>query len=271
MSFDHRVILLGALATLATPRVARAQAQPFLFVEAPGAVTHPRSTLQLDAAVGDRPFEAMDGAGAGDALQGLRGTFWLSSRLTLLVRSATTSAQHDRRWASQGELRWRAMGSGGAGTSLAFGVGARREFAGSNVLLGSVSAAHTAGRSVAAAALSFEHPMASAALNRDVVDVMTAVGWSLRVSDVARVGLEALGEDLEGFWDPAEAEGGATLFVGPSTTLSPRTSRFSLVLAGGWLARGSRSERSSGAARELVAGTHNGYTMRAALRFELGQ
>ena len=35
------------------------------------------------------------------------------------------------------------------------------------------------------------------------------------------LGVEAIGEDLEGFWEEEEAEGGARLLMGPSLRISP--------------------------------------------------
>jgi len=51
---------------------------------------------------------------------------------------------------------------------------------------------------------------------RDTVDLVLALAASYRVAPWARVGLEAEGQDLEGFWEPEEAEGGAKLILGPT-------------------------------------------------------
>jgi hypothetical protein len=51
---------------------------------------------------------------------------------------------------------------------------------------------------------------------RDAADVVTSVGWSRTLGRRASVGVEAIGQDLEGLWDPAELDGGAKLLVGPS-------------------------------------------------------
>jgi hypothetical protein len=57
--------------------------------------------------------------------------------------------------------------------------------------------------------------------------------------------VEVLGEDLEGFWEPEEAEGGARLFVGPSVRLAPPQRRWQVSLAAGPVIRASRSPRLS--------------------------
>jgi hypothetical protein len=42
------------------------------------------------------------------------------------------------------------------------------------------------------------------------------VGVSKNLWRPVYVGVEMIGEDLEGFWEPNEAEGGARLLIGPS-------------------------------------------------------
>jgi hypothetical protein len=49
--------------------------------------------------------------------------------------------------------------------------------------------------------------------NRDAVDVLFSLGASYSLSRRLRLGAEALGEDLEGFWEEEEAEGGAKMLV----------------------------------------------------------
>jgi hypothetical protein len=74
-------------------------------------------------------------------------------------------------------------------------------------------------------------------------------------------GVEAFGEDLEGFWDGEEAEGGAKLFVGPSVHVAPAGRRIYGSVCGGPILYATHSDRMSGAPRPLGA-TGNGYTLR---------
>jgi hypothetical protein len=69
--------------------------------------------------------------------------------------------------------------------------------------------------------------------NRDAVDVITSVGLHYCLSENFYGGIEAVGEDLEGFWDKEEAEGGAKVLIGPSLNLSPKKSRLSFSISGG--------------------------------------
>jgi len=38
---------------------------------------------------------------------------------------------------------------------------------------------------------------------------ITSVGWARKLPHGVSLGIEAIGKDLEGFWDSKEAEGGA--------------------------------------------------------------
>lgn len=51
---------------------------------------------------------------------------------------------------------------------------------------------------------------------RDEVDVIVGLAASYAIFDWWRAGLEVVGEDLEGFWESEEAEGGAKIVLGPT-------------------------------------------------------
>ena len=55
-----------------------------------------------------------------------------------------------------------------------------------------------------------------AAGDRDTIDLVMALAASYRVAAWTRVGIEIEGQDLEGFWEADEAEGGAKLVLGPT-------------------------------------------------------
>jgi len=96
---------------------------------------------------------------------------------------------------------------------LAAGSGVRHEAGGADVLMGRVVAQKVSERGRVEGDLLLEHPLGG---HRDAVDLITTVGWARRVSARASVGVEGFAEDLEALWSPAEAEGGARLFVGPT-------------------------------------------------------
>ena len=70
------------------------------------------------------------------------------------------------------------------------------------------------------------------------------------------LGVEAIGEDLEGFWEADEAEGGARLLVGPSLHVSPHKQRWQLIATGGPLFHPTDTGRSSSAFRDLPPDTN---------------
>jgi hypothetical protein len=53
----------------------------------------------------------------------------------------------------------------------------------------------------------------------DEVDVLISAAASYGVTDWMRLGVETVLEDMEGFWEDEEAEGGAKLVAGPTMRL----------------------------------------------------
>jgi hypothetical protein len=106
--------------------------------------------------------------------------------------------------------------------------------------------------------------------DRDAVDLVTSVGWTRKLSRGVSLGVEAIGEDLEGFWESEEAEGGARLLVGPSLRVSPAGQRWQLMATGGPLFHPSDTGRSSGAFRDLPPDTRRtSYAFKASLSIAL--
>jgi hypothetical protein len=56
----------------------------------------------------------------------------------------------------------------------------------------------------------------SSPVAHDAADFLTTLGWSRPVRRRISLGVEGVGQDLEGLWNPAEADGGAKLLFGPS-------------------------------------------------------
>jgi len=148
-----------------------------------------------------------------------------------------------------------------SGLRLAAGLGMRREWQGETTLLGRVSLGRATRRFLLFGNLRLERPFAE---GRDELDLITSLGWLHRVGSSVHLGVEALGEDLEGFWEEEEAEGGAKLFVGPSVRWARSGGRLYASLCGGPIFYATRSDRSSLAPRPLGAGG-NGFTVRLSL------
>lgn len=104
--------------------------------------------------------------------------------------------------------------------------------------------------------------------SRDGMDLTTSVGLHHKIAGQVYGGFEAVGQDLEGFWDKEEAEGGARLLVGPSINIAKPDSRFSFSACGGPVFYATRSlVAPSSAIREL--NTDDGFTVRAMISFNL--
>jgi len=246
---------IAVLAWLAGAGSAHAQGRPFVFsVTTAPPSTSDRWTAQYDVGTADRtadPF-GYDGLEQRARIQGALGAgFTVIGEVGLGIDEQNTNTTQ------QIEALKDVLGTGRT-LQLAGGLGVRREWEGTSVLLGRVVMGHAFRRSSLFGNLLFEKPLAS---DRDSVDLITSLGWLHRVGGSLRVGVEAIGEDLEGFWEAEEAEGGAKLFVGPSIQLAPPQKPIYASLCGGPVWYATQSSRTSPAVRPLGA-TGNGYTVR---------
>jgi hypothetical protein len=64
------------------------------------------------------------------------------------------------------------------------------------------------------------HVFAPGTEKRDGVDLLLTAGASYALGDIVRVGAEYVVQDLEGAWDPDEAEGGIRHFLSPMASLT---------------------------------------------------
>ena len=250
--------VLSALAALeAAP--AYAQVQPFVFtLTTLGAPGGGRVGVHYDAGYAERttPLFGYDGLEQRIAVQAA-----LGARLTLFAQAGLgVAGDSTAAGLVEGELL-ADVASPTSPVRVALGGGARREWNGSATLLARASVSHAGRRATLCGNLRLEKPFEA---GRDAADVITSLGWHYRVGGSFQLGLEALGEDLEGFWEADEAEGGARLFAGPSLHWAPRGRKLYASLAGGPIVYATRSSRTSDAPRPLGA-AGNGYTLRASL------
>jgi hypothetical protein len=117
-------------------------------------------------------------------------------------------------------------------TSLAGGGGIRQEWDGTRVLIGRMLAGADVAGGRLEGGLVLERATSSR-IKRDSADVVTTVGWSRRVGERIDLGVEGIGQDLEGFWNSAEAEGGAKLLVGPSLHVRSKSGNWSATATAG--------------------------------------
>ena len=253
----RKLVALAVLVLAATP--GRAQVQPFVFT----LTTLPRDGggrvgMRYDAGYAERtaPAFGYDGLEQRLAAQAVLGGGFT------LVAQAGVGLGGDRGTGSilEAELLRDVLGASSP-ARVALGGGIRREWTGAATLLARASAGYAGRRSTLFGNLRLEKPFEE---GRDAVDLITSLGWHYRFGRALHAGVEALGEDLEGFWEAEEAEGGARLFVGPSLHWAPPAGRLYVSLAGGPIVYATRSGRTSDAPRPLGA-SGNGYTVRFSL------
>jgi hypothetical protein len=238
------------------------QDRQFMFSISTLPVDARRAAVDMDFGFGERAFDVTDGD---RAEQRLSVQAMIANRFTVLGRVGVSSDQRDLRSSQQGELLYSVIQSPQAQGSVAIGMGMRHESAGVNVLLARV----TGGRGFSAWRVDgnalFEKPYST---GRDAVDLITTFGLSRRLLPSLHAGLELIGEDLEGFWEEEEAEGGARLLVGPSLRIAPPSKHWQVSVAGGPILHATRSNRASDATRGLPSSSSNsGYALRTAFGY----
>jgi hypothetical protein len=253
-----RRITLLALCTC-IPALASAQGRSMLF--SINTVDAPRGSYAatLEGALSHQGFEP---ASAGRYEQTLSAQAGLPGRFVIAGRAGVAQGQPNARGAGALELL-REVGPSGRPLSMFVGIGGGVDFSHTQLATVRMGIAHKGAENRLQGNVLFEKPLAS---DRDAVDVVGTVGWLRRVSSVAELGIEAVGQDLEGFWEADEAEGGARLLVGPTLALAPSGAGWRFIVGGGLVVRATTSDRTSGAERPLST-TANGYVLRAGFGF----
>jgi hypothetical protein len=249
---------IAMLALTLAARMAFAQATPFVFTMTPTASSAGTAGYgYYEIGYGERTFEPV----AGDRIEqavGLRAT--LGRSLMVLARTGVSSVGGDTRVSPRAEvLLTRPVGGS---FRLAGGVGYAREYSRTDVMLARVGVGRLTSRSTVSGNVMIEKPMSG---ERDGVDLISSIGAGRRVGSALTMSVEAVGQDLEGFWDPTEKDGGARLMVGPSIAVAPPAARWQLTGGGGPIIRATRSDFASTADRPLP--TRNGYVLRSAVGF----
>jgi hypothetical protein len=236
MSFTKSItgaVILLAMSSL--PVIA--QDRPFLFSVSTTRSDSRRATVHYEMGMGEREFDLADGDQPEQRF-GIQTS--IGRGFTMLARVGVALEKRDARASQQAEVLYSVLQAPGRGASLAVGGGMRHESAGTNVLVGRV----TAGRAFTAWRLDsnviFEKPFSA---GRDVVDLITTVGIARRITPAVHLGVELVGEDLEGFWEADEAEGGARVLAGPSLPIAPAGRRWQLSVAGGPMMHATRARR----------------------------
>jgi hypothetical protein len=212
-----RVVALVAGLSAAGVTSAMAQAPPLVFTVAVSEKAPSETTLRASTAIEERGLALWSGNALDFGIGvDLAGPNWSVHSITSM-RSLPVGS-HLRPTFQQVEVV-RSLFLGDA-VSVAGGGGIRQEWDGTRVLVGRVLAGARFGRGRLQGSLVLERAVASP-VRRDAADFVTSVGWSRRIGHRLALGVEGIGQDLEGFWDAAEADGGARLLVGPSLHFEP--------------------------------------------------
>ncbi len=253
------LLMLSVTAFLPTTLFSQSPVGPYLYVVSPSWLEDGDVYFSYDAAFGLRSVRPFGEDGVEQRVGVIYG---LSDRVSLVATAGAWveagSAVH------LGSLQAEVMADLVRGRSplsgVSVGAGFLREYLGVNVLLARVAAGSSWRRWLIHGNALLEKPFAK---NRDPVDLITSAGCSYALTDRFRVGIEAIGEDLEGFFEPEEAEGGAKLLVGPS--IQWKFSDVShLRIGGGPIFYMTQSPARSNAPR-LLPSSSSGFALRASL------
>ena len=183
---------------------AEAQARPFLFT----VTTVPPSpsdtwTVAYDAGYAERTIQAVgfEGVEQRVSVQGAVGAgFTVRGQFGVAFANGAGT-----RSSQEAELLKNIL-SDAESPGLAVGLGVRRGVDGTATLLGRVVVGHGFTGSWLYGNLRAEKSFETA---RDAVDLIVTAGWLFRVGSALHLGVETVAQDLEGLWEPEEAEGGA--------------------------------------------------------------
>jgi hypothetical protein len=184
-------------------------------------------------------------------------------RLTLLGHVGLVTEGSAYQSAQSGEVLVSLTDPARKGLTIAAGGGVLHEAEGTMVLLVRSAVAHEGDTWRLHGNVLLQKPFDP---TRDAIDLITSVGWGIRVTPSLALGVEGIAEDIEGFWEADEAEGGARLLVGPSVHIAPHGRRWQLNATGGPTFHPDANGRSSGAIRDLPPGSRRvGYAVKTGI------
>lgn len=246
------------------PNASLGQPQPFLFTVNTLNPSGRSWSLNYSGGYGERTVTPL---GYNGVDQNFTVKGYLGSRVTMLISAGIGFGKDGQVGSLQQAEFLRDFIGGNSPTDLRIGasLGFRREFDNSKVALTRITAAYDKLNWKLGANVRFEKAFAT---GRDGVDIISSIGVHRKISNQFFGGLEAIGQDLEGFWETDEAEGGARLLIGPSLNYAPVSSRLSFTLCGGPIIYATRSTSTTAAfpVRELPI--TNGFTMKFNIGFK---
>lgn len=257
--------LLYALLLLVMVAKAEGPTQPFLFSVNTLTAGTPHWGLHYSGSYGERTLMPVgyDGADQQLAVKG-----YLGNRFTLIANAALGFSNGGGvRSAQQAEVIRDFFGGRKLfGPRIGLGLGLSRDWTNDKAIFSRITAAFDTRSWRIGGNMRFEKVFAS---NRDGIDLISSIGFQHHVVGGLFAGVEAVGEDLEGFWEMDEAEGGAKLLVGPSLNFVPANSWMAFAICGGPIFYATRSSVAPSEAIRDLASAKNGYTVRAQVTFNL--
>jgi hypothetical protein len=257
-----RSLVLAAAIFVAVP--AAAQDRPFLFsVSTPTGSSASTFRLEYDVGAGERLFQS---ATANEPERRVAAqASW--RRFTVIGRFGVIESGTPHQSAQSGEVLVSVFDQRRARISVAAGGGVLREPDGVSVLLARVTAARDAPSWRLHGNVLIQRALDP---NRDSLDLAFTSGWCHTVASGVALGIEEVAEDLEGFWDPNEAEGGARILIGPSFHLAPHGRAWQFTATGGPAFHPTSGGHTSDAFRDLPpVSSRVGYAVRAGLTYRI--
>jgi hypothetical protein len=226
---------LIAAAVLMSQDLAAQSISPFVFTISPVDAGSPDRQTQVGAGIADRGLELVQNGTFDPGLSvGVR------VRNNLVVRSVASTVDvvsGGQRFANFQQVEILQSVRAGHAWSFAYGGGVREEWGGSQVAVARVLGSASLGSSRIGGSLVLERGLGRGrdgfGRRRDNVDMVTTLGVVRPVSQRVALGVEGVGRDLEGFWQPNEVDGGAKLLIGPALHVTPRNTRWVASVTGG--------------------------------------
>lgn len=248
-----------SLLSILYPLLAAAQDRPFAFASSPAAWDRDGALVFVEPAYADAVPEGM-------ARDGFASRMGFEARVAsrVLLVGDVRFARSEGGSAADSAADYRAEAlfdlrpGAGSGFRLAAGTGYHHEASGASVWIGRLVGERVLTSTRFLGDLRLEKAFDS---DRDEIDAIVTLGATRQLGRGFSGGVEVVGEDLEGLWEPEEAEGGARLLAGPSFHWIRPDHRLLATVAGGPVFRFRENARSSTAPRSLG----NGYAVRASL------
>lgn len=221
---------------------ARAQVRPFLFTVTLPDTTERQAIVHFDAGWGDGSLGFSEEPFIDERI----GAIWrANSRWAMLGNFGFgKDSDSDIAFSGQAQVFYVFRDRPDARFSLSAGGGMRWERDGGNVALATVLTGWETPAWRFDGNVVFEKANSS---DRDPIDLIVSTGWLYKISSPIGIGVEVVGQDLEGFWETNEAEGGARILVGP--TIHFTSGFWEAGITGGYVFRPTVSNQTSPADR----------------------